>query len=102
MADTLIFAEMLLPQGEALNINKVIYQEIDKNGKFIGSHDKNPLMNTLAYDMEFSDNSVKSYGFNIIAENILPPYHPDIFYMNDIEVIIYFKRDGSSISNYGN
>ena len=47
MSDTLIIAEVLIPQREVLNIGKVLHQEINENGKFIGSHDENHLLNTL-------------------------------------------------------
>ena len=67
VAETLIFSKVLLPQGESLNIGKILHQEIDDTGKLIGIHNENNLLNTLAYDVDFRDGDVKRYGYNIIA-----------------------------------
>ena len=60
MAENLIFAEVLLPQGEDLMTKKVLQQAIDDNGKLIGSHNEKILMNTLAYNIELQDQEVFS------------------------------------------
>ena len=61
-------SEVLLPQGGALNIEKLLLKEIYDNRKLIGSHNENPLINTLAYDVEFQDGVVKRGGAKTIAE----------------------------------
>ena len=81
-----------------MNIGKTIRQAIDDNGKVIGSHNDNPLLNTLAYDVEFQDRADKRYGYNIIAEKILSQCNPDGFYTNVMEAILDHKHDGSAIS----
>ena len=50
----------------------------------IGNHNKNPLLNTLVYDVEFPDGAVKKDSANIIAENVLAQCDPDGFYTNVI------------------
>ena len=45
VADLLINAEVLLPQGEAQQTAKVICRSIDINGNIIGYLDKNPSLN---------------------------------------------------------
>ena len=50
-----------------MNVEKVIRQAIDENGKFIGSHNDKPLLNNIAYGVELQDGSVKRCGYSIIA-----------------------------------
>ena len=97
MADTSIFAEVLLPQGGYLKIGKVLRQAIDENGKLIGIHNNNTLLSTLAYSVEFQDGAVNIYGTNIIAENISSQCDSDELYTNYMEDILDHKRDGSEI-----
>ena len=71
VSDLLINAKVLLPQGESTQMAKVVRRALDDNGDTIGTFDKNPILNTLVYDVEFPDGSVRRYGANLIAENIL-------------------------------
>ena len=48
----------------------IVNQYVDDNGKTIGYWNDNPMLNTLVYECEFSDGTVKEYSANIIAENI--------------------------------
>ena len=54
----------------------------------IGNHNKNPLLNTLVYDVEFPDGALKKYAANVIAETILAQCDPDGVYTNIMEVIL--------------
>ena len=47
VADLLINEEVLLPQGEAQQMAKVIRRSIDINGNIIGDLDKTPSLNSL-------------------------------------------------------
>ena len=71
LADQLINAEVLLPQGEDLRMAKVIKRNIGPDGTLIGTPHENSMLNTALYDVQFPDGSVKPYLANIIAENIL-------------------------------
>ena len=51
VADLLINAEVLLPNGDSQHMAKVIRRTIDENGKVIVIFDKNPLLNKLVYDV---------------------------------------------------
>ena len=50
---------------------KVVRRAIGEDGKVIGSPNDNPILNTLIYDVEFTDGVTKQYAANFIAENIL-------------------------------
>jgi hypothetical protein len=68
--DHLIHAEVNLAQGENMQLAKVLRRSTDDSGRNIGHFDDNPFLNTLVYDVEFPDGSVKEYAANIIAENL--------------------------------
>jgi hypothetical protein len=57
-------------QGENLMSAKVMGQSKNEHGVTIGANDKNPLLNTMLYDVEFLDGEVREYSANVIAENI--------------------------------
>ena len=71
MAYLLINADVLLPQGEAQLMAKVVRRSIDRDGNIIGDFEKTPSLHSLVYDVEFTDGTVKQYAANFIAENIL-------------------------------
>ena len=66
----LINYEVLLPQGEAHQMDKVIRRSIYINGNIVGDLEKTPSLKSLVYDVEFPDGAMKKYAANIIAENI--------------------------------
>ena len=49
----------------------------------IGNHNKNPLLNTLVYDVEFPDGAAK-----LFLENALAKCDMDGFYTNVMEEIL--------------
>lgn len=69
-SDLLLNAEVILPQGEEFKSAKVVGRSKDSNGDIIGEYNSNPLLNSLVYDVEFNDGTVRSYGANVIAQNM--------------------------------
>ena len=60
--------------GQQPAFNKIINTEgMIQNGNemVMGKDHDNPFLNTVTYDVEFSDGHVKEYGTNIIAKNML-------------------------------
>ena len=37
----------------------------------VGSYDENPFLNSIIYDVEFNDGTVKEYSANVVAKNML-------------------------------
>ena len=70
MTDTLINAELTLPHGEVQQSARVISRVIDDNGNYVGNYDDNPVLNTLLYNVKFSDGTVREYTANTIIENM--------------------------------
>jgi hypothetical protein len=71
MWDKLINAEIILQQGDKLQLGKVKRRSIDDNGKTIGIYSGNPIMNSIVYEVEFPDGALREYAANILAENML-------------------------------
>ena len=97
MTDLLVNAEVLLPQGEELQLAKVVGQSFDANGKVIGRFDENPLLNSLVYDVRFPDGTVKEYAANVIAGNVLSQSDSDGHFSSELSQIVDHKRDGTAV-----
>lgn len=98
LADTLINAEVLLPQGESKQLAKVIRRSVDADGHVIGTFNKNPILNTLLYDVEFPDGVTKQYAANLIAENILCQVDSDGRYSSFVDGILEYRRNKSAVT----
>ena len=46
-------------------------RDMDDEGKSVGSMNNNPLLDTIAYELEFSDGMTEVITANIIAQNLL-------------------------------
>ena len=68
--DSLINCKVLLPQGEATALAKVARRVVGSDGKVIGEFNENSILNSLVYQCEFNDGTIKEYAANVIAENI--------------------------------
>ena len=53
-----------------------------------GTYHDNPFLNTITYNVEFSDGQVKEYGTNIIAENMLTQVDSDGYSLSLMDSII--------------
>ena len=66
--DTYIGAEVVLPKGNDMVSGTDKSRIKDFEGQPIGKADKNPILDTRVYDVEFSDGENAELGANIIAE----------------------------------
>ena len=46
-------------------------RSVGPDGKLTGKYDDDPLLNSLVYEVEFPDGTMKEYAANIIAENMI-------------------------------
>ena len=91
--DKIINAEVLLQQGDHLQSAKVLQRSIGPNGTNVGRYHDNPQLNSIIYDVEFPDGTIKEYSANVIAENMLIQVDSDGFAMTIMEGIIDHKMD---------
>ena len=68
--DNFIGCKVQLPiEGELIE-GEVKSHKRDSNGMLVGRRDKNPLLNTRVYQVEFPDGSYREYPVNLIAESL--------------------------------
>ena len=49
----------------------MLQQSIEPDGLIADKYDDNPALNSIVYDVEFPDGTVKEYSANVVAENML-------------------------------
>ena len=96
VTDMLIHAEVLLPRGEELLAAKVIRRSMDDDGKVIGDYNAMPIFNTMLYDVEFPDGTIKPYAANVIADNIYDQV--DSEGSNIVKSIDDYRTDANAVS----
>ena len=70
-------------------------RSIGPDGKLSGKYDDNPMLNSLVYEVEFPDGTMREYAANSIAENIVSQVYHDGFSSPLMEGIIDYKKDPS-------
>ena len=51
--DSLIHSEVVLPHWDKIQNAKIIRRSLDPTGWSVGIYHKNPILNTLVYDVDF-------------------------------------------------
>ena len=69
--DRLLNAEVQLQHDDWVTTGKVKRRALGLDRNMVGKYDNNPMLNSIMYEVEFADGTVKEYGANIIAENML-------------------------------
>ena len=70
---------MALQIDSEVKKGKVVRRATGPDGKVTGTHEDNPILNTVLYDVEFPDGQVREYAANVIAENMLTQVDSDRF-----------------------
>ena len=55
--------------------------------------EENSALNSIVYDVEFPDRTIREYATNVIAENMLSQVDEDGFSLSLMEGIVGYKRD---------
>ena len=97
VSDILLNAELHLPAGEHEQLAKVVRRAVDEDGRLIGSFNKNPILNTLVYEVQFPDGTLKHYSANIIAENILQQVDSTGHHSTTLEGILDARKGKKAI-----
>ena len=98
ITDYLNYSEIHLPQGEEMRAAKVLRRSRNEDGEIIGTHNENPLMNTLVYDVEFPDGEVREYSANILAENMYAQVDAKGHTHTMLDSIIDYSKNGNAVS----
>ena len=95
--DLLIHSEVVLLHRDKLRNAKILRRSLDSTGRSVGTYHKNPILNTLVYDVEFPDGEVKEYSANIIAENLLSQVDDEGFTLTVFDSILEHTKDDNAI-----
>ena len=99
--DQWIHAELNLPQEEMLRKAKVVCQTKDNNGDAMGSNDPNSFLNTLTYDVEFSDGEIKERSSNVTAENMHSQADEDSQNMKTLDSVANCRKERNTVDKAG-
>ena len=66
----MIYAQLQLQHGEIMVGARVKGRKRNALGQEIDTYNENPMMNTMIYEVEFQDDTIKEYAANVIADNI--------------------------------
>ena len=75
----------------------VIRRSTDAKGRVIGSYNDNPLLNTVVYDVQFDDGTIKEYAANVIAENIWMETDAEGYHSRAALKIVGHKSTGEAV-----
>ena len=64
-----------------------------RQGKLIGSANKNLILNTLIYDVEFPGGNINKYSENVIVQNVLLNCDSEGYYSSMMACVLYHKWD---------
>ena len=74
----------------------MIQRSIGPDGTIAGEYDDNPILNSIIYNVEFRDGTIKEYSPNVITENMLAQVDSDGFTMTMVGDIIDHKKDAAT------
>jgi hypothetical protein len=89
----MLHSEAALQLGESLSTGKVMQRALGPDGRIAGTYDDNPMLNSIVYEVEFSDGQVKEYAANVIAENMLTQVDSDGYLTTILKAIIDYRKD---------
>ena len=78
--DQYVNAEILLPRGNKMTRGQVICQKHDADGNPVGRSNKNSILDTHLYEVEFPGEDMTELAANIIAESIYAQCDISIYY----------------------
>ena len=84
--------------GDEIEYAEVKRRAIDRDGKPIGKSNKNPILDTRAYEVEYIDGTTEILPANIIAENILAQVDTDGHTELTMEEIIDHRMNNNEIA----
>jgi hypothetical protein len=93
----MINAKALLPNNDGTAHAHIVKRVVGPDSKLIGEYKDNPLLNSLHYEWEFDDGTVKEYVVNTIASNIFIESDEDGFLSSILYHIVDYKSSGEAV-----
>jgi len=86
---------VVLPQGDMMRTAKVNGRSLEPDYQSVGTYHDKPLINTLAYEVEFPDSEVREYSANVIFENLLSQVDSKGYTMSVFDGILDYRKEES-------
>ena len=69
----------------------------DNNGNILDKCDSNPILNTVVYDVNFPDDTIREYRTNLIVDNMYSQVYYEDFSHSILSGILDFSKDTTSV-----
>ena len=76
---------------------KVVKRHKGEDGLIQGTYSDNPIANTIMYDVEFSDGTVREYAANVIAENLFDQVDADGYSHSMLDSIVDVRKTTDAV-----
>ena len=96
--DMRIQAKVIFTQGGDVHSSKFHGRTQDGDANIVDTFDSNPILNSILYDVEFSDGAVKQYATDIITENMYIQVDSDVHSALILDVIVDYSKDDTSVA----
>ena len=97
--DRYISAKVKLPHNGVSFANGIVLKRSrDKDGKLVGRHHNNPLLDNTEYDVLMEDGAVERYTANTIAEHIYSQIDGDGYERTLLDEILEHKKGPEAVS----
>ena len=80
-----------------MNKVKVVGRSKDDDGNIIGKYCINHMLNTMIYDVEFPDVTIREYVANVIADNIYSQVDSEGFLHSILAGILDFVKYNNAV-----
>ena len=88
----------MVPKGDSFLYGKVTRRKRDGDGNLLGHSNRNPILDTSTYKVEFEDGRTEVYAANTIAEHLFSQVDDQGLQYLIIDEIIDHKKDGSAVA----
>jgi hypothetical protein len=94
--DKYISARVFVPQGDNKAYGTVKHSKQDSDEDLIGRSNRNPLLDTSLYEVEFDSGETEAYNANIIAESIYLQVDDDGYTTYALKEIVDHRTDATT------
>ena len=92
-----IHSKLNLPPGGEMKKVKVVGRSKDDDENIIDKYNSNIMLNTMVYDVEFTDITICEYRANLIAKNMYSQFDSEVFSHSILSGIIDFSKDTAAV-----
>ena len=97
MKNLLLTCWFILPRGENVQYAKFQERTKDDDGNIVGTFKSKLILNTILYDVEFLDGTVKKYSANVISENMYSQVDYDGHTAGILDNIVDYSKDDTAV-----